>query len=138
MKETFNYPKATPTVNGTVLPTGSSAKKRKVAACSSPNCNSKTIVDMLPHSNSIVLTFLENKVSSTNTHNVFEIKVDDNSKMMYRTAATESDFRILDSRSFETLSKRLKPFVDWYNKTNTTPTVVQNFMASNETMVLAG
>jgi len=142
LRENYDYPKPpTEDNSNSSYAGGSDTNKTDKTQQKSPRQRSckksrqEIIRDLIPHGQSIIVTFADTDNSSSPKHEVLEFQVAPNGEMLARMAGEGNKFNVMTPKTYPLLCNRIKPFVEWYLIHNC---VTVNQLASNETMVLAG
>lgn len=128
MKESYSYPEEETNANSSsgtntnATPSSKQPKQRK-------NTPKRSLNDLLPHSNSIYLTWKDEKTPNT-THHIYEFTLNADKVLMARSVVNQTQLSIVKPAGIEWFVNRLAPLVGWYNQqvggaTKVTPLPIQ-------------
>lgn len=142
LRENYDYPKPPTQDNSNPSNAGGAdtnktdeTQQKSTRQRSCKKSRQEILVDLIPHGESIIVTFLDTNSNSSPKHRVMEFQVDSNGEMVARVAGEGNKFNVVTPKAYPLLCNRIKPIVEWYLTHNNIPV---NQLASNESMVLAG
>lgn len=86
----------------------------------------RTLNDLLPHSQSIYITW-KDETNNSSSHSIYEFSLNDDKVLIGRPVANTVKFSIVKPAGVEWFLNRLKPMVDWHNLQMGTMTKASTF-----------